>query len=65
MRITILLFSFILLMTLSYAQQQNGDVNRDSVINIFDTTGLINYLYLGGEKPCEFAGSGIAYSDDM
>lgn len=30
---------------------QNGDANRDEILNIFDITFIISYLYLDGEAP--------------
>jgi hypothetical protein len=32
-----------------------GEMNADGVINIFDVTGLISYLYLGGSAPTPYA----------
>ena len=31
-----------------------GNMNGDGVINIFDVTGLISYLYLGGDAPIPY-----------
>ena len=32
----------------------NGDVNCDEKIDIADAVYLLNWLFLGGPKPCEF-----------
>jgi len=61
MKFMILLLTFTLFITPSYAERQNGDINCDDAVNIFDVTGLISYLYLDGQEPCNITNTGIVY----
>jgi len=45
-----------------YSPIQNGDVNCDSAMNIFDITHMITYLYLNGPDPCEIPCPDINYN---
>jgi len=58
----ITLLGVLVLIAVPVFSQQNGDVNCDESVNIFDVTGLISYLYMEGPAPCDFISPGVAYS---
>jgi hypothetical protein len=36
-----------------------GDVDCNSKCNVSDAVGIINYVFIGGNEPCETSGDGI------
>jgi len=42
-----------------------GDVNNDGIVNIFDATYLISYLYMEGPPPDPLASSNVNNDDDI
>ncbi len=40
------------------SQPTCGDVNCDGVVNISDSVWIINYVFIGGNEPCDTDGSG-------